>query len=117
MDSSARVMLALVTNILLHPVQITRPEADDTVASLPLNGLFVLPDCLIDIVRRTAFELADEFADRQCRWNRHCDVDVRFNAADFVDERAGRLNNTLLDDAVCQRFNFGRHQWQAVLGM
>ena len=54
------MVLSLITNISLHPLQVARPKADDAVAGLPLQHFSLFDQLLIDLVRRRPLELADE---------------------------------------------------------
>jgi hypothetical protein len=62
-------------------------------------------------------ELPDEFADRDRGYDAHGNVDMRFRAADFVDERARPVDDLLLDALVSDRLDLGRQRGVAELGV
>ena len=62
-DRSPLVVLSLVTNVSTDPLQILGAETDNAIAGLPLKDLLPFAYLLVDVVRRTAFELADPLAD------------------------------------------------------
>ena len=65
------VMFPLVLDRLPHPVQILRAKTDDAVPNLSLQRFLMHSQFLIDVVRRTTFELSNPITDRQCRGNGH----------------------------------------------
>ena len=88
-------MLALIANILHHPRQILRPETHDAVPGLPFEHFLGESELMIDVVRRSTFQLTDERAGHE-RWrDRHGDVDVSRSAADFVDENIALIAGAL----------------------
>jgi hypothetical protein len=40
-----------------------------------------------------------------------------FDAADFVNERARRVDDALLEQTMNERFDHPRQQWQTILGV
>ena len=98
------MMLALHADVLPNPFQVIRPKTDDAVTALPFQRLLAFADLLIDLVRGSAFDLANEFADRDSGGDGHCQVDMVVRAADFVNECAGSVDDFLTDAAM--RFDF-----------
>jgi hypothetical protein len=97
-------MFTLVANVIDDPRQISCTETYNAVTGLPFEHL-VTAELLIHVVGGAAFELADELAHQQ-RWrNSDGEVDVRFDAADFVNERAGRFDDAFAEEAVGERLD------------
>jgi CRP-like cAMP-binding protein len=95
MHYSARMMFALMADIFNHPRQIACAETNDAVAGLPFQHFLHASHCLIDVVRGAAFQFSDKFADHQRRLNGNHNMNVGLDAADFVNECAGRLDDAL----------------------
>ena len=68
-------------------------------------------------MRRRAFDLADELADREHRRDGHCHVDVGFRAANLVEERPGRVDDLLLHAAMGHVLHLRSEQREAVLAV
>lgn len=85
-NRSVGVVCFLVPDVFDDPRQIFRSKAHDTVAGLPLDCLAALP--LIDLMGGSTLQLANQFADPDRRRQCHRQMDVRWRAADFVNESA-----------------------------
>jgi hypothetical protein len=59
-------------------------------------------------VARRAFELTDQVTDEDGRHDGDREVHVRLGAADFVDERAGRVDEPLLQVPVHELLDWRR---------
>lgn len=84
---SLRVVLALVADVSLHPIQVAGPETDHPVPRLPLEQLAATPHLLVDFVGGSPFDLTDQIADEYRRRDRYDHVDVRFGSTDLVDKK------------------------------
>jgi len=109
------VALLLVADVLLDPLQVLRPKTDDAVAVLPFEGLAA--KLLVGLVGRGTFQLADQLADDNRRRDRHDEMDVRFDAANFVDVGAGGVDEPAAEVVVREGFDVRREQRIALLGV
>ena len=108
MHRAVGVMLALVANVRCDPLQIARAETDDAVSCLPLQRLVVHPVLLVDVVRRPALEPTDPLADLDRRRDRDGHMNMVVGPADFVNERAGGVDDSFFQEPMGQGFNRGR---------
>lgn len=58
------MMLALIPHVLDDLRQIPRPETHDAITALPLEHLIAPPERVVHVVRCTALQLSDEFANQ-----------------------------------------------------
>jgi len=114
-DRPPRTMLPLISNVVFHPLQILRPEADHTVSALPLENFISGRVLVIDLVRRCSFQFSDEFADRNRGRNCHADVDERFNSTDLMHENTGGIDEPLSQRATVCSFNVWGEKRESVL--
>ena len=62
MNHAVGMVLTLIPYVEPDPLQIARSKAHDTVPCLPLQHFFPSTKLLINVVRRAALKLANEFA-------------------------------------------------------
>jgi hypothetical protein len=86
LNLSAPVPQALIPHIFLHPFEITCAKTHYTVPSLPFKC--PITKFVICIVRRRTFELANKFAYQDSWRKANGQVNVSFDAPDFVDVNA-----------------------------
>ena len=77
------MMLLLIANVVYHPLQILRAETHYTLTSLPIQQLAIC-EFMIYVMRTRALEFSNPAANQKRRRNRHRDVHVCFDPADFV---------------------------------
>jgi len=87
----------------------------DSVARLPLQGFVAEP--LVCVMRRRPFELADEITDQDGGLDADTQMDVSFDASDFVDVHAWRFNTAPAQIGVDDGFHLWWEQRTAALGV
>src|SRR5262245_17836647 len=98
LDAATGMVFALVAGVLTDAIEVFRAVTHDAVAGLPFQ--FLGAELLIRLMARRAFQLADEFADEDRRCDRNGKMHVGFDAANFVNEYAGSLDDSLFEVAV-----------------
>lgn len=111
---SLDVMLPPIPHVGPDPIEIAPTEAHHAVPGLPLKNRLAASGLVIDMVRRGALQLTDEFAGPNRRRNRYHDVDVRLGASDFVNEQTVGVDELLLEKPVNERFDRRCQQRRAV---
>lgn len=111
------MMFSLVSDVRFHPVQIFRAKTNDAVPDLPLQNFLQLASLLVDVVRRAALQLPNPITDRECRRNRHRQMDMGFDSPDLMHKRARCVDNAFSQGSVSKRFDARRQERRAVLSM
>src|SRR5690242_10281062 len=106
MNPSLGMMLALISDVIDHPGQIASCETDDAIASLPLEQL-ATSEFPVDVMTAPTFELADEITNKQRGRNAQGEMHVVLDAADFMDEGAGRLDDSFSQASIGEALDLG----------
>ncbi len=109
-NAARGMVFALLADIVNDPGQFPRAKTDYAVTHLPLQHLAAQLQLFVDLVRRCAFDLSDELADRQRGRNGYGHVYMGFGAAYFMHKHSRSLDDSVADFAMRQRFDGRRQQ-------
>jgi hypothetical protein len=113
-NSSLCMVLALIANVFLNPFEISRAEAHHAIPALPFEQFPAIAEFAIHLMRGSALELADELGNMNGRCDAQADMHMRFEAADFMDIHARRVDAFAANRMQHDRFDFGSQQGHAL---
>jgi hypothetical protein len=81
-----RMMFLLIGDVLQHPSELLSAEADDAISALPLEHRSA--GLLVDLMGARAFQILDQIADANQRFDIHCQMHMGARAVDAVKVNA-----------------------------
>ena len=109
MDSTGRVVLTLVLDVVENPRQILAAEADHAVAALPFHGL--APQTPVDFVSRGALQFLDQIADCHERLDLDGQVHMRVRTAKCMQAYALYPARLLAQHCMRQLLDLSAQRW------